>query len=103
LHDLVDIASALCHGVDANQQGVNTMQWHEFAETAERLEGKHWRSKIAKRLGRSPSTIWRWERKGAIPKTAEGAVLQLLAVQPQSQSDMIADAIVKALNIKMIG
>jgi hypothetical protein len=79
------------------------MQRHEFAEAAERLEGKLWRGKIAKRPGRSPSTTWRWEQKGAIPKTAEGAVLQLLDLRPRSQSNMIADAIVKALNIKMIG
>jgi transposase-like protein len=79
------------------------MQWEQFAEAAEKIEGKHWKSRIARRLGRSPSTIWRWEKKGTIPKTAEGAVLTLLDVQPRSQSDMIADAIVKAFNIKMIG
>jgi hypothetical protein len=79
------------------------MQWQDFAQAAEQIEGKHWRSKIANRLGRSPSTIWRWEKKGAIPKTAEGAVLRILDAQPRSQSDLIAAALIKALNIKMIG
>jgi hypothetical protein len=38
-----------------------------------------------------------------IPKAAEGAVRQMLDVRPsQSASDLIAEAIVKALNIKMI-
>lgn len=80
------------------------MHWQEFAEAAERLEGKHWRTRIAHRLGRSPSTIWRWEKKGFIPKAAEGAVRSMLDIQPaKSPSDAIAEALVKAFGIKMIG
>jgi transposase-like protein len=79
------------------------MHWQEFAEAAERIEGKRWRSAIARRLGRSPSTIWRWEKKGVIPKTAEGAVVRLLTAQSRSQVDVIADTIVKVLNSRKIG
>jgi transposase-like protein len=81
-----------------------TMHWQDFSEAAERLEGKHWRTRIARRLGRSPSTIWRWEKKGFIPKAAEGAVKSMLDIRPpKSQSDLIAEALIKALDIKMIG
>jgi hypothetical protein len=99
-----DIALATWHRANATYIKVTRMHWQEFSEAAERLEGKHWRTRIARRLGRSPSTIWRWEKKGHIPKAAEGAVRSMLDIpSPNSQSDLIAAALIKAFNIKMIG
>jgi hypothetical protein len=99
----MDVANAMCHAAYANNMEEFAMDWDQFAQAAEQIEGKHWKSGIARRLGRSPSTIWRWEKKGVIPKTAKLAVMRALDVQPRSQSDMIADALIKALGIKVIG
>lgn len=80
------------------------LTWNEFEAVAQATVGRRWKTSVARRLRRSPSTLRRWEERGYVPESSEGEVRHLLGLPiPRSQSDLIAEALIKALNIKMIG
>ena len=78
--------------------------WNEFAAAAEQLSGNRWKTRTARQLRRSPSTIRRWQKQGYVPESDEGEVRHLLGMQqPRSQSDLVAEVFIKAFGIRMIG